>query len=69
MSPDLDILGVYVPVLLPVMLGCYLVFLALRRLLRAAGLYRIVWHPALFDIALYVTLLGVAVPLLEHVPS
>ena len=30
---------------------------ALRRLLARAGLYRLVWHPALFDLALFVVLL------------
>ena len=28
-----------------------------RRLLARAGLYRLVWHPALFDLALFVVLL------------
>ena len=41
--------------------------LPLRRLLAGLGLYRLVWHRPLFDLALYVLLLGavvsVAVPL------
>ena len=30
---------------------------ALRRVLARVGLYRLVWHPALFDLALFVVLL------------
>lgn len=30
----------------------------LRRVLRWSGLYRLVWHPALFDLALFVLLLA-----------
>ena len=35
----------------------------LRRLLKAAGFYRIVWHRALFDLALTVILFGATVGL------
>ncbi|MBK1697983.1 DUF1656 domain-containing protein [Rhodovibrio salinarum] len=66
MRPDLDLFGVYVPMLLPLVLGCYGVFLAIRRMFSAAGLYRHVWHPALFNVALFFTLLGTAVLLQER---
>ncbi|HEX2941752.1 MAG TPA: DUF1656 domain-containing protein [Rhodopila sp.] len=33
----------------------------LRRALAWAGIYRLVWHRALFDLALYVLLLGAVV--------
>ena len=33
----------------------------LRRLLERTGAYRYVWHRALFDLALYVVLLGAVV--------
>ncbi len=35
----------------------------LRRLLRAVGFYRLVWHRALFDLALTILLLGGTVAL------
>ena len=49
--------GLYIPWL---MLLCALAFVAqwaVRRLLGLMGVYRWVWHPALFDTALYVLLL------------
>jgi protein-S-isoprenylcysteine O-methyltransferase Ste14 len=45
--------GLYLPWLLLLCgLGLALSW-ALRRVLAAAGFYRWVWHPALFDLALY----------------
>ncbi|CAJ0994073.1 DUF1656 domain-containing protein [Sodalis praecaptivus] len=44
--------GVFIPWLMLLAL-----FFVVRRLLAAAGLYRWVWHPALFDIAFYCLLL------------
>lgn len=49
--------GVYLPGLL-LLAGCALACAwAVRRLLARAGVYRWVWHPALFDLAVYVLLL------------
>ena len=55
---DFDVFGVYVPALLALALVTYVVHLVLRRGLGRLGLYRFVWHRALFDMALYVVLLG-----------
>ena len=53
MIGDAALYGLYVPWLL-VLCGLGLaVSWALRRLLAAIGFYRWVWHPALFDLALY----------------
>jgi hypothetical protein len=38
-----------------------LVFLALRFVLGRAGLFRLVWHPALFELALFVSILSLLV--------
>ncbi|WP_019142777.1 DUF1656 domain-containing protein [Noviherbaspirillum massiliense] len=58
MIGEISLYGVYVPRLLVVTL----LALACNRLLSATfarfGLYRLVWHPALFDFALFVILLG-----------
>ncbi|MER2264489.1 DUF1656 domain-containing protein [Methylobacterium oxalidis] len=58
MSGELDICGVFVPSLAAAMLGAFLLCLILRRVLARAGFYRLVWHRPLFDLALYVVLLG-----------
>lgn len=49
--------GLYLPWLLLLAGGALLALWCLRPLLAATGLYRCVWHPALFDTALYVLLL------------
>lgn len=58
MIGQLNIYGVYVPTLLALMLGAYLVKVLLRTLLTRLGLYRFVWHPPLFNLALYIIVLG-----------
>lgn len=50
--------GFYLPPLLMWAALALLPFLVLRGLLGAAGFYRLVWHRALFDAALYVIVLG-----------
>ncbi|HVZ07181.1 DUF1656 domain-containing protein [Rhodopila sp.] len=61
MIGEISIDGVFVPSLLVWALIAFLLNLALRRLLSATGVYRFVWHRALFDAALYVILLAVVV--------
>jgi hypothetical protein len=63
MTGELDIYGVFVPSLAAWMLVAFLVSLVLRRILAATGFYRLVWHRPLFDLALYVVLLGCVVTL------
>ena len=58
MFGDFDIFGVFVPRILVLALLAYILNLVLRRVLAGIGLYRLVWHPALFDLALFVLLLG-----------
>ncbi|MEJ2801328.1 uncharacterized protein DUF1656 [Comamonas sp. BIGb0124] len=49
--------GLYFPWLMLLALAALLVSWGVRRLLAASGFYRWVWHPALFDLALYALLL------------
>jgi hypothetical protein len=58
MSPEFDIGGVFVPGLLLAAALAFLVSIPVRRLLAWSGFYRLVWHRALFDLALFVVLLG-----------
>lgn len=58
MMGETDIYGVFVPTLGILMLVAFLLSLPLRAALRASGFYRFAWHPPLFDLALYVILLG-----------
>lgn len=58
MIAELDILGVFVPALLAWVLLALLLAGLLRRAFDRLGLYRHVWHPPLFNAALFVLLLG-----------
>ena len=63
MTGELNIYGVFVPALFAWVVIAFAVFVPLRRVLARSGLYRFVWHRPLFDLALYVVLLGAVVSL------
>jgi hypothetical protein len=56
---EFDIYGVYFPAFAVFAAIAFVLQLAIKRLLDACGVYRFVWHRALFDLAIYVILLGV----------
>jgi protein AaeX len=56
---EFDIYGVYFPAFAVFAAIAFLLQIAINRPLNASGLYRLVWHRALFDLAIYVILLGV----------
>ena len=54
---EIDIFGVYVAPIVPMMIAALLITLALRWLAVTAGLFRWVWHPALFEFSVYLIVL------------
>jgi uncharacterized protein DUF1656 len=58
MRYEIDIAGVLVPTLLLWLIVAYGLSLLLRALLQRMGFYRLVWHRALFDLAIYACILG-----------
>jgi hypothetical protein len=57
---EFDIYGVYFPAFaIFAAIALLLQIFVINRLLRAIGFYRWVWHRALFDLAVYVILLGI----------
>ena len=56
MRYELDLFGVIVPSLLLWSVLAYVLARSLSRILRWVGLYRHVWHAALFDFAIYISL-------------
>lgn len=56
MKYDLDLFGVIVPSLLLWSVLAYVLARLISKVLARAGLYRHVWHPALFDFALFICL-------------
>jgi hypothetical protein len=64
MSREFAVLGAYFPTLVPLCIGGAALAWLVDRLLAMSGLYRFVWHPALFRASLLVcicALLGLAV--------
>ncbi len=63
MIPEIDIAGVFLSTLVPTaLLGLILTWL-IRKLLGRFGAYRHIWHPALFDAALFLILWAVVIAL------
>jgi hypothetical protein len=58
MRHEIDIFGVLVPSLLLWLVVAYVLLALLRAGLEHTGFYRAVWHRALFDLAVFVCLLG-----------
>jgi hypothetical protein len=58
MIGEISLYGIYVPWLLLMALLALALSRALSYLLARAGFYRLVWHPALFDFAMFIIVLG-----------
>ena len=58
---EVNLFGVYVAPISLMMLAAWVVAASVRRIADRLGLFRYVWHPALFVFALYVIVLSVFV--------
>jgi hypothetical protein len=58
MIKEISLGGVYLPPLLGYFAGTTLVWWVLRYAIGQLGLYRFIWHPPLFNAALFVILLS-----------
>lgn len=58
MIGDFSFFGVYVPKLLALALVAYGCLVLLKKVAARIGLYRLVWHPPLFDLAIFILLLS-----------
>ncbi len=61
MIKEVDLFGIYVPPMFAYAAAAAVIWIVLRRVLDGIGFYRFVWHPALFNVALYVFVLSVCV--------
>ena len=59
MRAELDINGVFVSALLVFAVAAWIVTTVATRILAWVGFYRLVWHRALFDMALFMAVWGV----------
>ena len=55
---EISLFGVYLAPISLMVVGAWLVTIALRRVANRFGLLRYVWHPALFVFAVYVIVLS-----------
>lgn len=58
---ETNVFGVYVAPIVPMMIVALLITLALRWLALALGLFRRIWHPALFEFSVYLIVLTAVV--------
>lgn len=65
MIGEVDVFGVFVPAVLVLMFVAYVIGLVIRTVLTRTGFYRLVWHRAIFDLGIYVLVLGLVV-LVSH---
>ncbi len=61
MIGEFDFYGVFLPELLVWMAVTYAIQFVLNKLFARVGLYRFVWHRSVFDLGLYIVLLGLVV--------
>jgi hypothetical protein len=57
-TAEISIFGLYVPVLLLLAIVAFLCTMLTGRFLMRTGFYRFLWHPALFELALFFIFLG-----------
>ncbi|OXC72710.1 DUF1656 domain-containing protein [Caballeronia sordidicola] len=66
MPGEIDLFSLLVPGLLPILVGCTLLFVVLDLVLAKLDFYRFTWHPGLFRIALFVAMFSGASLLLRQ---
>ncbi|MCO5081110.1 MAG: DUF1656 domain-containing protein [Rhizobiaceae bacterium] len=66
MTQQIDIYGVFIPTLIVLALSALVISRLLGRGLARIGFYRFVWHRPLFELATYVSTLGVLVLLCQR---
>jgi len=63
---EIDLFGVYVAPISLMMVGAWVVTIALRRVAGRIGLLEYVWHPALFVFAVYIIVLSSWILIIAH---
>jgi hypothetical protein len=55
---EVNVFGVYVAPISVMLVAAWLILFPLRRLANRFGIWRFVWHPALFEFAIYMIVLS-----------
>jgi hypothetical protein len=66
---EVNLFGVYVAPIAPMIVVAWLLLLPLRRVADRFGLLRYIWHPALFLLAFYLVLLSFIVLLIGWIAA
>ena len=61
MISELNIAGIYMAPIVVYVIVTLPIFLVLRTILARVGFWRLVWHPALFETALYLSILSLLI--------
>ncbi|WP_432260573.1 DUF1656 domain-containing protein [Cupriavidus sp. TMH.W2] len=69
MLSEIDLYGVFVPGVLVLMVLAFAATTAIRTVLAALGCYRHIWHRSLFNLSLYVIVLGAVAAAFVAVPG
>ncbi|WP_430869496.1 DUF1656 domain-containing protein [Cupriavidus basilensis] len=69
LTAEIDVYGVFVPSLLALMFLTFVITAGMRAVLARVGFYRLVWHRSLFNLALYLLVLGGVVALARWLQS
>jgi len=67
MNAEFSIFGVFVPSVLVCAVVAYMAMAIIARCLRYLGVYRFVWHQSLFNLSIFVCMLGLTVLLFTKV--
>jgi hypothetical protein len=63
---EINLFGIYVAPITVIMAVAWIVYLLIRRAGDRFGLTSLVWHPALFELALYVIIVSSIVIMIER---
>jgi hypothetical protein len=66
---EISIAGVFLPAAAVTGVVAFCLRMAVSSLARRVGLYRLVWHPGLFDLALFILLWAAVSALSPRVPA
>lgn len=69
MLSEIDLYGVFVPGVLVLAVLAFAVATAIRMALAALGCYRHIWHRSLFNLSLFVIVLGAVAAVFAAVPG
>jgi hypothetical protein len=61
MLGQVDILGVFIPALIPLMAIAYIINQGVRLILARTKVYKFVWHRSAFDLGMYVIVFSMIV--------